>query len=602
MDKLAYEFNASMAEWAITATAWMDPWWWVSTALLLFVFMVIGVWPLMTHPNHTQLEAIGVLTRKMGMLVFAVLVVAFPLVLLTAVTGTSANEKAAAANFITWFVGMAKDYWSLFAAAFLAGWSTKLMVSRYGHTYVSSLMRKFRVVQSGDVQSDIRREIAKYEPVDFLPSKHYKKGKMFLGLDESNKPIYVPLDLYYETHMQIMGPTRTGKGVLLGVILDQAIRQGDSVFFIDPKTDKFIPHIMAQAAEAVGRPFIYLDLNGGGQGKWAPFMGGDLRDRRARMISTYGLQSRGTDADVYLARERGVVDRLLKNTNGSLVAMANYIREHELEELSSRLGDGLKEWAEVPTFTPRKNRGFSVRRSLLENAVVYVRGSIKDHVVRDATRSFIIELVQEISSLSEQRKGHLTLAVDEVRFVISEPLVDALATVAGFGVNIITAYQSILDIRNLPDKTIDRQATEQSVNVNSQIKVLYRAPDPDTAEWGAKLSGTQLKTVPRIETTNIGKYGEETWGDSRMMTSVEEYLITENLLLGLKPRVAVVYQPGKLASVCRTSWVSVEKQYEPREPATAEEQPKEQKQNKEPEKTQSTAEKAEDKHISIDEL
>jgi type IV secretory pathway TraG/TraD family ATPase VirD4 len=280
------------------------------------------------------------------------------------------------------------------------------------------------------------------------------------------------------------------------------------------------------------------------------------------MINTFGLQSRGTDADVYLARERGVVDRLLKQTNGTLPAMVKHIRDNDLQELASRLSDGLKEWNEVPSFSPRKDRGFSIRRSLLENAVVYIRGSVKDHVIRDATRSLIIELVQEISALGDQRKEHLTVAVDEVRFVISEPLVDALATVAGFGVNMITAYQSILDIRNLPDKSLDRQATEQSVNVNSQIKVLYRAPDFDTAEWGAKQSGTQFLTVPRFETTNIGKYGEETWGENRMLTSVEENLITENLLLGLKSRVAIVYRPGELASVCRTSWVPVTKTYD----------------------------------------
>ncbi len=560
----AYKFSHTITNWFNLAADWVDPWWWVSTAALLFLITLFGVWPLRAHPEFTQAQAVAVVFRKT--LLFLVIIAAvFPVLLFLVASGLPLRQVPS--NFSVDFVDMLYAYWTLPVAAVISGYTAKFIYLRYGIPYVSAFIRRFRVIQSSDQESDIRREIGKYEPVNFIPSDYYKPNKVFLGLDEQDKPFYIALDDFRSTHMQIVGPTRSGKGVLLGGIVDQIIRRNDSVFLIDPKLDKFIPHIMAAAAEAAGRKFVYLDLNGVGQGKWAPFKGGDDRDRRARIVSAFNLQGRGTDADVYLARERRVVDQVMKTTNGSIPAMLDYIREHELEDRASRFSDGLREWAEVATFKPPKNKGFSIRRSLLENAVVYIRGSIKDHVIRDATRIFIIELMQEIAALKEARQKHLTVAVDEVRFVISDALVDALATVAGFGANIITAYQSILDLRNLPDKTMNALATEQSVNVNSQIKVLYRAPDYETAEWGARLSGTQFKTVARMEKTDIGRYGEEKWGDTRMMHQVEENIIAENSLLALKPRVAAVYQPGKLTSICRTSWVPVTKQYTPKESA-----------------------------------
>ena len=122
---------------------------------------------------------------------------------------------------------------------------------------------------------------------------------------------------------------------MLDVILEQMIREGCGVFYISPKGERYLPHTLAAAAEHAGRPFIYLDLNGAGPGRWSPFAGGEARDARTRLVLAFNLQSLGTDADVYLARERRVVDELVANTNLTVPTMVNYLREHELEETPS---------------------------------------------------------------------------------------------------------------------------------------------------------------------------------------------------------------------------------------------------------------------------
>lgn len=556
-----FELQANQYTQWLIGTA--DPFWWLVLSLLLMSLAILGIWPLSVREDAPQGDAIRVIVRKVLLLLTTLHMVALPVILASLVYGFSGKQAAAVDDLLGWYGHMVGKYWTAPLAGIVVGILLKFVYVRHITPHLSSWLRKVRVFQTADQQSDIRREITRYQAIDFNPQKHYHKGKVFCGLDEYAKPLYIELADFHSKHLQVIGPTQTGKGVELGVLLDQGIRRGDCVFYIDPKTDKFIPHIMAQACEEAGRPFIYLDLNPDGSGKWAPFTGGTVRDRRARMISAFNLQSRGTDADVYLARERSVVDQLLKKAPPGLGGMAKYVIDNELDERASRLSDGLAEWAEVATFKPRKGRGFSIARSIQENAVVYVRGSISDHLIRDATRIFIMETMQELMKGAGERTHHVTVAVDEVRMVMSQELVDALATVSSFGANIITAYQSILDIRNLPDKTLDARSIEQSVNVNCQLKLLYRAPDFDTAEWGADQSGTVLKTVARMEKTEIGPMGAEKWGRERMLNAVEENLITPNVLLGLQPRVAVLYQPGKLAAICKTCWVPVTKRYDP---------------------------------------
>jgi hypothetical protein len=176
-----------------------------------------------------------------------------------------------------------------------------------------------------------------------------------------------------------------------------------------------------------------------------------------------------------------------------------------------------------------------------------------------------MEVVQELMRLYSdgRRQDHLYFVIDEVRFMISDMLADALATVVGFDANIAIAYQSTLDIRNLKDQTLNAGAIEQSININCKTTLCYMAMDTETAQWASELSGTRLKSVTRMEGVKVLRHGGEIWDDKRMMNKVEECFIPANTFRMLPERTGVLFMPTELARVIYTCWVPVEKEFSP---------------------------------------
>ncbi|MBC7906090.1 MAG: TraM recognition domain-containing protein [Rhodospirillaceae bacterium] len=156
---------------------------------------------------------------------------------------------------------------------------------------------------------------------------------------------------------------------------------------------------------------------------------------------------------------------------------------------------------------------------------------------------------QEARRLQHQRGSHLCLFIDELKFLASDTIVKALATIAGFDAEIITAYQNFGDLLNPDDSRLDGRAVLQAVQVNSQIKLIFGGTDPDTAEYVAEASGTRMKKITRFERTEINRSGGESWARQRMLADQEEALIPINTVLALPRRVAVLLRPKHLAQV-----------------------------------------------------
>ena len=281
---------------------------WQIFAVLLFTLIQINPHPLGFKHDATFSEMILVFSRRL------ILVgILFLMILLPAGLGLLYSIHNDITIFIHWYVGLAAHYWRLALAAVLAGFLVKIFIVRYILPYLSNLKRSYRVELTQDKLSDIRYEKEKYTKKIFNPVDYYKADHIFLGLDGSEEPVYVSIDDWLETNMQIIGPTRFGKGILMGVQIDQAIRNGYCVMYIDPKGDKNIPRIMENRATELGRKFIY-DLNDQGQGGWHPFMGGNERAKRARILMAFGLENTGNESDFYKINERQVLDEIMPRT------------------------------------------------------------------------------------------------------------------------------------------------------------------------------------------------------------------------------------------------------------------------------------------------
>ena len=460
--------------------------------------------------------------------------------------------------FLARFVAMAQYDWAYPVTAVLGSLFIKLCSQRYLLPALSNLNRHYGIYLSGDRPTDIRDEKIRFSPKVFKPEDYYEKDKISFGLNEQDAPVLIDRDIWRETNLQIIGPTRTGKGVLMGSLINQSILIGDCVIYIDPKGDKFMPSIMAAQAKAQGRDFFYCDLNDSGPGAWHPFLGGTKRARRARLLTAYGLENTGNESDFYKAKERQVIDLLFQQSS-KINAMKQMLENKaggKLQEQAQRLTSELAEWAEIASLSP-KGEGLSIEKCLRSNAAVYIKGSLDDKIVRAATRIIIMEIIQEARRLSGDRSAHLSLYIDELRFLTSNALVDALATVTGFQTNVIVAYQSMNDLRNLEDVNLNPLSIEKSVNTNCQLKFIYGAQDPDTCEWATRMSGEQQKLLTTREETAINGFGAEHWQGKRTRAHSEEAYITSNTMLSLKPCVGVLFQPRELAKIVYTHFVAV---------------------------------------------
>lgn len=548
---------------------WADPGWWIWLSFLLFIIGCVHPLPLeLDKDSRSFLDLVLVWVRRVCLLLLLGFGFVIPLVMYVAFGAMAqGNDVQTSSLFIEWFLEMASAYWMLPISTCILGITSNFMWHRYGEPYFSNMSRDLRVNQHEEEVSDARDEIKKFEARSFVPEDYFLDGFYFLGMDEDNLPIYVTDKLFHETNSAFIAPTRFGKGVELGVILKQSVLKGNCVFMVDPKGDENMPYILEAVAREVGRPYIHLDLRPVGKGNWHPFKGGSLRDRRSRVLSTFGLEPGGTNADVYKSKERSILDKVLKiceeGTIREMLPAVEKLISGAKDDLSE-LRDGLLEWSQISTFMGnRKRKGHSIEESLMNNAIVYVRGSLDDGVIKRATRTYIQELIQELIRLNLDRTTHVTVCCDEVRFVISKELVNALATAAGFKANLLLATQAISDLQNLDDQTIDGKALAKSFEVNCQIKNIYKAGDADTAEWGELISGTKFIRVASNEKTEVNHWGGEKWDNTRAFSKVEVPIIHRNVLLSLPPMVSVLYMPGSLPRVMYTSWIAVDKSITP---------------------------------------
>lgn len=541
-----------------------DPWYWVTISGSLFVLFLIGFSPAFS-PSSTDEEYkisdhIKIKFRQLAWFNLVFVCVIGPLIIFALASLKASNIEALYLVFMDVILQSGSRLWVVPLLAVLLGFASSWILNRHLSPWISATKKRWEVRQSGDELSDIRLEKNKMETKDFLPNKYYKKGYFFWGLDSKNIPIYDDFPTWNTRHFRFVGPTQTGKGVEIGVALDQAIRHGNTVFFIDPKPDKHARSIMQKACVDTGRMFVELDLRPQGKGRYEPFLGGDERQARSRLSYILGLQDTGTDGDFYKSTERRIIDKIFSDWDRRLHSLKGILSDEKYFNDVKRSLNYIDEWLRISTFKVSKDkRGFAVDKCFENQAVVYIRGDLDDAVLNKACTVLLMEICQEAKRLyeSNQRKGAVTLIIDEVAFLINEQIADSLATVAGFDMNIGLAYQSEGDLLNLKDKTLNADAIATRVKVNCKNSMYYMAADAETAKVMAEESGEIFKNVTRSQSVTIGRHLEETWENRRDLHKVDEYLITTNQAKMLPERVAVLYRPNMLAEVCHTCWVPV---------------------------------------------
>lgn len=515
--------------------------------------------------DKTGLEVVREYLRQRLLLIAILLhmLTAFILFLLSIIVEPSLNKM--------WYINILTTNYietlSTFYPHILMLLTVAVFISYYWHRYtypaIQKFIRKHTKRKSEDRLSDIRDEMNNVKPIEFNPSEYYKKGYFFFGLDDNDQPIYLDDKQFSSRHSKILGPSQTGKGVGLGVLIDQAIRKGWGVWFNDIKPDDFIYHIMKQSCLDTGRKLNYLDLNGT-YGTYEPFKNGTLRQREERIKRACKINDGGTDADHYKSGNRQVLDLLLPKCDGSLSHLLKLLTGEDLNEdeyefvtkKGSTLRERIQEFLKLEALQPSDNRTqFNIQELMNHGDVVYIKGNISDDLVRKANITLLDEFIQ--LGLGGQQKQQIFMVLDEVRFLVTDQLANSLATLLSKNINMAIAYQAKNDLANAPDKSLNVGSIMNGIETNTLITMSYRGHDEETAKWVAGMTGTRIKEITKMEGVELDRFGSEKWTGKKTYGQQEEYLIPTNRILSFNPRVGVLINGGDLACLIKTCWIPV---------------------------------------------
>jgi len=393
------------------------------------------------------------------------------------------------------------------------------------------------------------REIGKFLPasIDFDPLRHInlKKG-IFLGLDEKHKPVYINVPTGTSApHIQVVGTTGSGKGVALGVMGVQFLERGEAVIFCDPKDDEWAPHVMFAAAQRCGKPFYFINLNRPHGAQFNPFEGATEEEAFELFQAGLSLTDKGDASDFY-----GIADRREALQTARLMAneglnLADAFKKRQGAMAGAEKFEGrLRELAEMPSVNAQAGAGIDLEKVIEEGGCVYVVGSMRNDIVKTVQRILLIRLIQ-LAERRDRIAGNLRpvcIVLDEVKYHLSRPALEALGAARDKGVHLVLAHQSLGDLRDCT-RDMNPDAVVDAVVENCRIKICYQVLNPETAEWLAAMSGQILvdDETRRVE-KNLGQ--ADIVSGERSIRQADRYLVDVNMLLNLPRSSAVVLGDG----------------------------------------------------------
>lgn len=467
-------------------------------------------------------------------------------------------------------------FWA-FIIGSIAGIATVILGIRYTSPYIEIIKHRLTKANSTERnrKTDIR-QIGVHLPNSqstYNPSQFYndKKG-IFFGLNEQRKPVYIPWQQWRKSHIDVIGTTGSGKGVAAGVLLSQTVASGECVVVVDPKNDEWLPHVMQKSAHDAGVPYVYIDLLSE-QAQWNPLQHKNANEIEELLSAGFSLGEKGTDADFYRLDDRRaarIFANLANRQDYSLIETLQLLIQHQpdIAEAGKKFVSDLEEIGLVDAVNTRTD--IDLGSLIKQGAVIYVRGSMRNPRILKLQRIFVLSMMQHIEVRPRelgngQKARHVCLFLDEFKYLISRPTLEALGAIRDKGAHVMIAHQSLGDLHDCP-ADLDPESVVASVNENCAIKMSYQVKDPDTALWLARMSGTILvdDEIRQVK-TNAGL--TETRDGERTLRQAERPLVDTNMLHALPERCAVLYGAG-LAQFFFTSPIHVTKNSEATKPVS----------------------------------
>ena len=532
-------------------------WFWLTAGMLPpTLFLLMGrIAQLLPNEKAWMLTTARMLAWLFGWTAFSVVLIAGVYLCFAYLGGDLVWSFQVRENF--WpFVGK-YGRWSVygFLVGLGAGWLSRIAIARYVESWVADKLHKLTLVAEHALDHECLTDARTVSSQ--LPNLKYKinhemyfeyarkRNAMFLGINENNRPVVFSRKKWKSSHVQICGLTGSGKGVQAGVVLSQSIDYGDAIWVFDPKLDEWASSVLAQQCEKSGRPFIYINLR-----EPVPqinILKGVSADELFELfVAGFSLDEKGEAADFYRIDEREYGYQLsrgvTKDGDISLPELYENAESYIDEGLSDKAKgfvSRLKELVRIKAIQTRK--GVDLSSALQSGGVIYIVGTMRGQSIPALQKIILLRVIQIIENQGIPSR-HSTIFLDEIKYLLSAPTVNAFGTVRDKSCNLILTHQALQDLRDC-GKDLDPDSVEGAIRINTLIKWIYKCNDPDTAEWAARMTGKiQVDKERRFVDRNEGL--AETIRSERMMEQVERYYIDENMLLNL-PDGCALFIGGK---------------------------------------------------------
>ncbi len=419
-----------------------------------------------------------------------------------------------------------------------------------------------------------------------------KKGTL-LGCTNGGKVHITPSDR--EQHMQVVGPTRSGKSQLLFALTGQDMRSGMPVFFMeakgdcsdfdqflklagladrthdvryfnpqDPRSMTFNPirrlpgqdvtEVANQIARAIGRE---------------PSSSGEAQDyyravdyaRMVNMAEVFCATDREftlKDCLAYFKSEkaRKKVFELCGDRHAIKAATADFKGNPDMSALTSsilpwtagRLGQLLNDY--LPQI--------KLEEIFEQNQLAYFAVPIgKLQVLANPLGRMVQSGLMSVASTRQRmnpKPPPASVILDEFSEFATPVFASFIATVASAKFWTVLSHQDLGQLKRI--QGMDAEAFRSAVFANTGgCKVCFRTPAPEDAEfWGATV-GT-YRTTEDTERFKKGFLGARGTGEISRR-NVDEYKVHPNLLKKLIPGTALIHAPGgKVECLARTAGVA----------------------------------------------
>ena len=379
--------------------------------------------------------------------------------------------------------------------------------------------------------------------VAFNPLDHFSEAKarnaVFLGMDEKGEPIYVPRDIWKKTNIQILGVPGSGKSVMAtNALLQCAVSYGDAVVYFDPKNDEFAPHVFRAHCDR----FRLVDLRKGKPAQINPFGGISTYELENLLIVGFNLGENNDIADFHKVNEQHAAKLIARQfSQGDADIQRILAAAHQLPDDLRKEAKGflrkLENVAELSVL--QTHSGVDIDAVLNGGGVLYIVGSTEDESVIRLQKMLYARCVLAINAREQPAQvAHVNLMVDEIKYLLSRFVVNALGTIRSKGAHQLLAHQSLGDFGQCGGD-LDPDFVKTGVTDNTPVRWFYRASNFESAEWASQQTGQILVDTERRQVSAV-RGNAELVGHDVELQQEKRYLFDTNMIQHMPDGFAVL--------------------------------------------------------------